>query len=160
MIWLLLIIIALATTLFLVTPFLNGAGRPVVISLFMAGLIGASVGLYAVLGTPTPPAPELSAETPSALEAAQSVTQEDIEGMVMGLATRLRVEPDDPAGWTRLIRSRIVLGDVPNLLKDHKAMVEHYADQPNMIEQINKNSGFTELARRLYEEARLTPETP
>ncbi len=34
-------------------------------------------------------------------------------GMVEGLAARLKAQPDDPAGWGRLIRSYAVLGDEP-----------------------------------------------
>lgn len=34
-----------------------------------------------------------------------------IRGMVEGLAARLEAEPDDPAGWARLVRAYGVLGD-------------------------------------------------
>jgi cytochrome c-type biogenesis protein CcmH len=35
----------------------------------------------------------------------------DINAMVSGLAARLKADPDDPAGWQRLIRAYSVLGD-------------------------------------------------
>ena len=38
----------------------------------------------------------------------------DIRGMVAGLATRLRVRPDDLTGWRRLIRAYVVLGEQEN----------------------------------------------
>ena len=34
-----------------------------------------------------------------------------IQGMVEQLATRLKENPDDPDGWVKLIRSRLVLED-------------------------------------------------
>ena len=33
--------------------------------------------------------------------------------MVEGLAARLKVHPDDPAGWVRLVRAYTVLGETP-----------------------------------------------
>jgi cytochrome c-type biogenesis protein CcmH len=35
----------------------------------------------------------------------------DISAMVAGLAARLKANPDDPAGWQRLVRAYAVLGD-------------------------------------------------
>ncbi|MDP3660015.1 c-type cytochrome biogenesis protein CcmI [Phenylobacterium sp.] len=43
--------------------------------------------------------------------AADDPTRAAIRGMVSGLAERLRVAPDDPPGWVRLVRSYAVLGD-------------------------------------------------
>lgn len=62
------------------------------------------------------PAESEDAPGPSAedMQAAAEMSQEDrdamIEGMVSGLDQRLRDNPDDPAGWRRLIRSYTVLG--------------------------------------------------
>ncbi|MCB1488855.1 MAG: c-type cytochrome biogenesis protein CcmI [Bauldia sp.] len=48
------------------------------------------------------------------IEAAGEMTADDrsamIEGMVAQLASRLEAEPDDAAGWARLVRSYMVLG--------------------------------------------------
>lgn len=44
-----------------------------------------------------------------------------IERMVEGLAARLKAQPNDVDGWTRLMRARMVLGET-------KAAVEAYAD--------------------------------
>ncbi len=159
MIWIIFLIIALATTLFLVTPFLAGPKKPALISLFMIGFMGAALALYAKLGTPTPPATQpISAQVSE--PNAPNITQADINAMVEGLAARLAEEPDDSEGWTRLIRSRIVLGDVQALLKDHQAMSQYYAAQPEVLERINTQSGFTELARTLSEEAYTKREAP
>jgi cytochrome c-type biogenesis protein CcmH len=52
--------------------------------------------------------------TPDDMQAAAELSEEDraamIEGMVAGLDERLRDNPDDAAGWRRLIRSYAVLG--------------------------------------------------
>lgn len=61
------------------------------------------------------PAPQPgSGPTAEEIEAAADMTREDraamIEGMVAQLAERMRDNPDDAAGWQRLIRSYSVLG--------------------------------------------------
>lgn len=140
MIWLILVIIALATALALVSPLTSLGKKPVIILFLMGGILLSSLGLYAVLGTPTPPLPSPPA---SAVEAP------DINAMVNGLAERLKADPDDAEGWARLIRSRIVMGDVNALIRDHKAMRTYYADQPEVIAVINQQSGFDELTTSL-----------
>lgn len=45
----------------------------------------------------------------------------DIGAMVAGLAARLKANPDDPAGWQRLIRAYAVLGDKD---KAHAALAD------------------------------------
>lgn len=42
---------------------------------------------------------------------ARSGAMPDINAMVAALAARLKTQPDDPAGWQRLVRSYAVLGD-------------------------------------------------
>jgi len=37
----------------------------------------------------------------------------NVQAMVDGLAARLRAHPDDPAGWQKLLRSYVVLGEKP-----------------------------------------------
>lgn len=53
-----------------------------------------------------------AAEAPPA---APAVSDAAIRGMVEGLAARLTAEPNDPAGWERLVRSYRVLGDEEKL---------------------------------------------
>lgn len=72
---------------------------------------------------------QVSAETPAAGDDGDSAGPDDdavaaaaemsdvdrlamIDGMVSGLAERLRANPDDPAGWRRLVRSYLVLDRV------------------------------------------------
>ncbi len=47
----------------------------------------------------------------AALRARSGGATPDIGAMVAGLAARLKANPDDPAGWQRLIRAYAVLGD-------------------------------------------------
>jgi len=139
--WIILFILALGTALWLITPFLTQEKKPLLITGFMGLFIAASLGLYAVLGTPVPPTPEeLRAMAPS-----PSVTEADINAMVEGLAARLAEDPEDPAGWIRLIRSRIVLQDIEALLQEHQTMAAHFADRPDVLAQINAQSGFNDL---------------
>lgn len=60
------------------------------------------------------PAPPQPGPTADQVAAAQDMAPADrmamIEGMVSGLAERLKDEPDDVEGWIRLIRSYVVLG--------------------------------------------------
>jgi cytochrome c-type biogenesis protein CcmH len=46
-----------------------------------------------------------------AMLTAQGSAAPDVGSMVQSLAARLRLHPDDPEGWQRLIRSYVVLGD-------------------------------------------------
>ncbi|MEI9996493.1 MAG: tetratricopeptide repeat protein [Rhizomicrobium sp.] len=62
----------------------------------------------------TPPDSPLHAELVdriAALTARGGGGPPDVAAMVAGLAARLKAEPDDPAGWQRLIRAYAVLGD-------------------------------------------------
>ncbi|GGE19241.1 c-type cytochrome biogenesis protein CcmI [Polymorphobacter glacialis] len=60
-----------------------------------------------VAGTPGPTAAQVEAVT--AMPAADQGAM--IQGMVDGLAKRLAANPRDEAGWLRLMRARVVLGD-------------------------------------------------
>jgi len=99
MIWILLLIIAIVTALVLVSPFSSSANKSKresgLITGAMVVCIAGSLGLYAVLGTPSPPKPE-----PETLSA-QLSDQPDILGMVNGLAERLMEDPENADGWTK-----------------------------------------------------------
>ena len=69
--------------------------------------------------------------------------------MVDGLAARLVEDPEDPEGWTRLLRSRIVLGDTLQLVKDHKTMAKVYETRPEIMVQISEESGFNTFAKKV-----------
>ena len=62
-----------------------------------------------------PPAPASAGPTPDQVQAAATMPTaqqaEMIRGMVDGLAARLAESPQDPEGWIRLMRARMVLND-------------------------------------------------
>lgn len=153
MIWLLGSILAVFTALLLAAPLLPARDKntKIMISVFMLLFVGAALGIYQMIGSP-----KLS--DPANLIAESEATPPDIEAMVNGLAERLKEAPNDPEGWTRLIRSRIVLGDITAAIEDHKAMRQIFADQPELVAQISARSGFDTMAQDLLSEQ--TPDQP
>lgn len=53
-----------------------------------------------------------------------------INSMVSGLAARLAEQPDDPEGWARLIRARMVLGQTQLARQDVETATRTFADAP------------------------------
>ena len=103
------------------------------------------------LGDTSPELPDLveRSRAMAAQQAAmQSLSAEDrlsaITAMVDGLAARLADAPDDPQGWTRLLRSRIALGQTDAAARDAATVADLFADQPEMRDQILRDSGYTE----------------
>ena len=88
------------------------------------------------------------ARGPSArdVEAAQDLSPEDraamIESMVDGLSARLASDPRDPAGWTRLIRARLVLGQRDVAAVDVDRLRAAYADEPQTVAAILQGAGW------------------
>jgi cytochrome c-type biogenesis protein CcmH len=88
-----------------------------------------------------PPA-DAMAEAPSAprgpnaeqMAAAQGMAPGDqqamIEGMVTGLAERLKANPRDRAGWERLLRARMVLGQQQQAAADYRTASKAFAGSP------------------------------
>jgi cytochrome c-type biogenesis protein CcmH len=70
--------------------------------------------------------------TPEQVEAAAAMNDADrrsmIEGMVAQLAEKLAADPGDAEGWSRLIRSRIVLGQTEQAAADLAAARTHFAE--------------------------------
>ncbi len=157
MIWLILCILAIIAALYLTMPLLPAKtqAQKIQISLFITLFIGANLGTYRLIGAPelsniskpqTPPPPAI-------LQAGQpQVTPEQITAMVEGLAARLADEPEDPAGWTQLIRSRIVLGDIPALIQDHRTMTDIYKNRPEILAKISQDSGFNTFAEQVVQQ--------
>lgn len=58
------------------------------------------------------------------MAAAQNMTSGDrdamVQGMVDGLAAKLKQNPRDRAGWEQLIRARMVLGDMGQAATDYR----------------------------------------
>ncbi len=63
--------------------------------------------------------------------------QSMIDGMVEGLATKLKANPDDIDGWVKLIRSRIVLKDVAKAKDDLNLARKAFASKPDKLAQLN-----------------------
>ena len=68
--------------------------------------------------------------------------QDAIRGMVDGLAARLDAQPDDPQGWTRLIRARLVLGDTEAAESAAARVREVFADRPELRDAILRDGGY------------------
>jgi cytochrome c-type biogenesis protein CcmH len=56
--------------------------------------------------------------------------QQMIAGMVSGLAERLKQNPRDRAGWERLLRARMVLGQTSQAAADYRAASAAFAGSP------------------------------
>jgi cytochrome c-type biogenesis protein CcmH len=79
-------------------------------------------------------------QTPQPAAPAAQGQQAFIQSMVSGLAARLQANPDDPAGWARLIRAYAVLGDAPKhdaALARAKAL---FKDRPNDLRLVEQAS--------------------
>ena len=95
-------------------PRVSRAGRMAAFGALGAAPL-AAVLLYLNLGAPQAlTAPRGAAQSGGAEEAIAALPEEErrrmIEGMVAGLAERLKSEPDNPEGWRMLARSYHVLG--------------------------------------------------
>jgi cytochrome c-type biogenesis protein CcmH len=67
----------------------------------------------------------------------QSVAPPQIQAMVDGLAARLRVNPDDPAGWVRLVRAYTVLGETDLRDQALAAARRRYAGRSDILAQLD-----------------------
>jgi cytochrome c-type biogenesis protein CcmH len=79
-------------------------------------------------GQPAPPAD--ASPQPGAVSGA-------IQGMVDGLAARLRAHPDDPQGWVRLVRAYTVLGDLAKRDAALSRARTLFAGQPRILNALN-----------------------
>jgi cytochrome c-type biogenesis protein CcmH len=73
--------------------------------------------------------------TAAQIAEAQTLSEGDratmVEGMVAGLAERLKQNPRDRAGWERLIRARMVLGQTEQAAADYRAARQAFAGSPS-----------------------------
>ena len=88
----------------------------------------------------------LSGPSQSDIEAAENMSADDrqqmILGMVQGLAQKLKDNPDNPQGWARLLRSRKVLGQFEQAKADIATMRLVFSKDPKTIEMILEESGW------------------
>lgn len=100
-----------------------------------------AVALWRTLLDELPAGAKLRRDLAGRIAALQSKVAPDIDAMVAGLAARLKTDPDDGAGWQRLVRAYVVLG---NRTKALEALADGRA-------AMAKNS---EMLRALAAEAR------
>lgn len=79
-----------------------------------------------------------AAEVQAALEMTPQDRQEMIRGMVDSLEARLMRSPDDPDGWVRLIRSRVVLGEADAAVGALRTALAALEARPDAIEMVTK----------------------
>ncbi len=72
----------------------------------------------------------------AAAEMTEQERSEMIEGMVAGLAARLEVHPDDPAGWVMLIRSYSTLGRTEAAMLAYTTARSHFEKDPAALNLI------------------------
>ena len=65
-----------------------------------------------------------------------------IKNMVEGLSQKLRINPNDKAGWTRLLRARRVLGQDEKAEAEIKRMRQVFNGQDSVIADILDTSGW------------------
>jgi cytochrome c-type biogenesis protein CcmH len=68
-----------------------------------------------------------------------------IRGMVEGLAARLQANPDDPAGWVRLVRAYAVLGDTERRDAAYASARARYAGAPQVLQQLDEADRAEEM---------------
>jgi len=66
-----------------------------------------------------------------------SVGAPQIQAMVDGLAARLQANPDNPAGWVRLVRAYGVLGEIDRRDAALASARHRYASRPDVLAQLN-----------------------
>lgn len=60
-----------------------------------------------------------------------------VQAMVDGLAARLQLHPDDPAGWARLVRAYTVLGEIRQRDLALATARGRYASRPDVLGELN-----------------------
>jgi cytochrome c-type biogenesis protein CcmH len=68
--------------------------------------------------------------------------------MVDGLAARLKANPDDPAGWVRLVRAYAVLGETDRRDAALAAARQRYAGKPDILAQLNAAQSAANVSPR------------
>ena len=91
--------------------------------------------------TPPPPGPSRD-DVAAAAQMSPDDRAAMIQGMVDGLSEKLAENPDDPAGWIRLLRARKVLNQTSEAEAELKAMKAHFNDKPDLVAQILAQSGW------------------
>ncbi|WP_337189192.1 c-type cytochrome biogenesis protein CcmI [Phenylobacterium sp.] len=91
------------------------------------GAEGGPMSPSGMAAAPRGPTAEQVAEAQALSDGDRAVM---IEGMVAGLAERLKQNPRDRAGWERLLRARMVLGQADQAAADYRAARQAFAGSP------------------------------
>lgn len=81
-------------------------------------------------GTPPPARGPTAADIAAADRMAPADQQQMIRGMVEGLESRLKAQPDDAEGWVRLMRARMVLGEPDAAARALKSGLAAFVGKP------------------------------
>jgi cytochrome c-type biogenesis protein CcmH len=73
-------------------------------------------------------------------EAQDKAVKAQIRGMVGNLAATLAINPENPDGWARLLRSYTVLGDKGGLAEVEARMLEIYKTRPDQVAEIRRKA--------------------
>lgn len=96
--------------------------------------IDISARLSPTVGAAAPAVGPQPGPTPQQMAAAQTMSAGDrnamVEGMVNGLAEKLKTNPRDRAGWERLIRARMVLGQADQAAAAYRDATRTFAGSP------------------------------
>jgi cytochrome c-type biogenesis protein CcmH len=79
-----------------------------------------AVSIYLAIGSPAALDPT---QQVAGNEGAHEITAEQMEGLVAGLAERLRNQPDDVTGWSILARSYASMGRYPEATKAYAHLI-------------------------------------
>jgi cytochrome c-type biogenesis protein CcmH len=101
------------------------------------GALEADITSVEKTGRPTPPEAPPPAEAGPAPAQQGAGTAAMIQGMVEGLAARLKANPDDPAGWVRLVRAYTVLGETGKRDAALAQARHRYAGRPDILGQLD-----------------------
>ncbi|HEV2746196.1 MAG TPA: hypothetical protein VGW34_02735 [Allosphingosinicella sp.] len=98
----------------------------------LAGRLPQAISANAAIPGPTPEQMTAAATIPPAQQDAMA------RGMVDRLARRLQAEPRDAAGWIRLMRARMVLGDTAAARQAHASALAAFAGEPPIQAELNR----------------------
>jgi cytochrome c-type biogenesis protein CcmH len=70
-----------------------------------------------------------------------------IQGMVDGLAARLKSNPDDPEGWVRLVRAYAVLGETDNRDQAYATARARFAGRAEIVRELDSAARAEPMSR-------------
>lgn len=114
---------------------------PLIALVILVFVSAGSFGGYLWIGNPDLQDQPLAAR--QQLAATHPPSQDDqehlIQEMVAGLAAKLEENPNNPDGWTMLVRSYATLGQTEKAKAAFARAENHYASDPALLAEIKKN---------------------